>query len=234
MASEHTLKIHNLVMKAAAAALALVTVRCAFPGQKRWDAPRIVTTYCSGCHGVDGNAQLPYFPKLAGLDPTYAEKKLTEFKETASPPVDELYWLALRDIGAKKDAGKATRNERINMEGVAHAANSEVTKEAVLWYAKQPPARGHSANKALIEQGREFFTKGLPAQKILPCMTCHGPDAQGQGPAPRLAGQNAAYMEAQLDKFRKGDRRHAPEMTMVTRDLDPEQARAAAAYLQSK
>ena len=52
-------------------------------------------------------------------------------------------------------------------------------------------------------------------------MTCHGPDAHGKGVAPRLAGQNASYMEAQLDKFRKGDRRHAPEMTMVTRDLDP-------------
>jgi hypothetical protein len=40
-------------------------------------------------------------------------------------------------------------------------------------------------------------------------------------------------MEGQLVKFRKGDRSHAPEMTVVTRDLDPEQARAVAAYLQS-
>jgi len=104
----------------------------------------------------------------------------------------------------------------------------------VLWYAKQPVVRGHSANKALIAEGREFFTKGLPAQKILPCMTCHGPDAQGKGLGPRLAGQNSEYIESQLDKFRKGDRKHAPEMTIVTRDLDPEQAHAAAAYLQSR
>jgi cytochrome c553 len=52
--------------------------------------------------------------------------------------------------------------------------------------------------------------------------------------APRLAGQNAEYTEDQLTKFRKGDRRHSPEMTMVTRDLDADQAKAAAAYLQSK
>jgi cytochrome c553 len=226
-------QIHNLVTKVAAAALAVVTFSYTAQGQRRWDAPRIVTTYCSGCHGVDGDAQLRYFPKLAGLDPTYAEKKLTAFKET-SPPVEELYWWTLRVMGAKKDAGNATRNERINMEGVAHAAKPEVIKEAVLWYAKQPPATGRSGNKALIEEGREFFTKGLPAQKILPCVTCHGGDAQGKGLAPRLAGQNAEYMEGQLDKFRKGDRRHAPEMTIVTRDLDPQQAHAAAVYLQSR
>jgi cytochrome c553 len=65
-------------------------------------------------------------------------------------------------------------------------------------------------------------------------MTCHGAAAEGKGPAPRLAGQNAEYIEGQLAKFRSGDRTHAPEMTMVTRDLDPEQAHAAAAYLQSR
>ena len=228
------MKVHNLLKNAAAGVLALALSTSAGYGQKRWDAPRIVTTYCSGCHGIDGNSQLPYFPKLAGLDAKYAQKKLSAFEETASPPVDELYWRTLRTIGAKRDAGNVTRNERINMEGVAHAAKAEVMTEAVLWYAKQPTVPGHSANKALIEEGKTLFTKGLPAQKILPCMTCHGPDAQGKGTAPRLAGQNAQYVESQLDKFRKGDRRHAPEMTMVTRDLDPEQAHAAAAYLQSR
>jgi cytochrome c553 len=65
-------------------------------------------------------------------------------------------------------------------------------------------------------------------------MNCHGPNAEGKGMAPRLAGQNAEYIESQLVKFRLGDRTHAPEMTMVTRDLDPSQAHAAAAYLQSR
>ncbi len=202
-------------------------------GEKNWDAPGVVTTYCAGCHGVDGNTQLPYFPKLAGLDAVYAEKKLTAFKEPASPPVDEMFWWVLKVTGSKKGPN-ATREERINMEGVAHAAKPEVIKEAVDWYAKQPPARGHSANKELVEQGRELFTNGIPAQKVLACVSCHGPEAQGKGVAPRLAGQNAEYTEDQLTKFRKGDRRHAPEMTMVTRDLDADQAKAAAAYLQSK
>ena len=69
----------------------------------------LYATTCSGCHGVDGNSQLPYFPKLAGLDAKYAEKKLAIFQETASPPVDELYWWTLKAVGAKKDAGNADR-----------------------------------------------------------------------------------------------------------------------------
>lgn len=228
------MRIHNSFTRAAATALALAAIPSPGYGQKRWDAPRIVTTYCSGCHGIDGNSQLPYIPKLAGLDPTYAEKKLGAFKEPASPPVDELYWWTVKEIGAKKEADNVTREERINMEGVAHAAKPEVIREAVLWYSTQTPARGHSANKTVIERGRNLFMNGLPAQKVLACTTCHGLDAQGKGLAPRLAGQNGEYIEGQLDKFRKGDRRHAPEMTMVTRDLDPEQAHAVAAYLQSK
>lgn len=215
------------------AAIAVALPLCA--QQNKWAAPRVVTVYCSGCHGVDGNSQLPYFPKLGGMDAAYAEKKILAFKEPAGPPVDELYWWTLKAIGVKRDPGNVTRQERIQMEGVAHAAKPEVLKEAIAWYAKQPGARGHgSGDKALMAEGKSLFTVGLPAQKILACQTCHGPDAEGKGMAPRLAGQNAEYTEGQLVKFRKGDRSHAPEMTMVTRDLDPAQAHAAALYLQSK
>jgi len=215
------------------AAMAVALPLCA--QQNKWAAPHVVTVYCSGCHGVDGNSQLPYFPKLGGMDAAYAEKKILAFKEPAGPPVDELLWWTLKAIGAKKDPGNVTREERIHMEGVAHAAKPEVLKEAAEWYAKQPGARGHGGgDKALLAEGESLFTVGLQSQKILPCQTCHGPNAEGKGMAPRLAGQNAEYTEGQLVKFRKGDRSHAPEMTMVTRDLDPAQAHAAALYLQSK
>ena len=217
-----------------AAALALLTMAHLGYGQKRWDAPRIVTTYCSGCHGIDGNAQLPYMPKLAGLDASYAEKKLNAFREPASPPVDELYWWLVDTITVTKDIDNLTPNERVNMEGVAHAAKPELIKEAVVWYACQPPVAGHMGNRDLAAKGASIFKNGVPDRKVLACVSCHGQNAQGQGPAPRLAGQNAQYIEAQLSKFRKGDRKHAPEMTMITRDLDPDQARAVAAYLQSR
>jgi cytochrome c553 len=212
----------------------LLGVPFASYGQKDWNAPHIVITYCSGCHGIDGNSRLPYFPKLAGLDSTYTAKKLSAFEEQSTPPVVELYSMAANVLSTRKEAANLTHEERVNMEGVAHAAKPEVVREALLWYAKQTPPRGRGANGALIAEGEKLFASGVPDQKILPCMSCHGENAEGKRPAPRLAGQNAGYIENQLEKFRKGDRRHAPEMTMVTRDLNSGQSRAVAAYLQSK
>ncbi len=60
--------------------------------QKRWDAPRIVTWSCSGCHGIDGNAQLRYIPRLTGMNAAYAERRIIEFSTATSPPVDELFY----------------------------------------------------------------------------------------------------------------------------------------------
>jgi len=225
------LRIYSLLTKLLTGVAFLGAISNA-SAQKNWNAPRIVTTYCSGCHGIDGNAQLPYMPKLSGIDPAYAERKLTAFEEI-SPPVDELFSGLLNLTDPKKEPANVTRQERINMEGVAHAAKPGEMKEALLWYAKQTREPGRSGNKRLLAQGKELFMDGVPAQKVLPCQTCHGRDAQGKGFAPRLAGQNSEYLEGQLAKFRQGDRRHAPEMTMVTRDLDSDQARAVAAYLQS-
>ena len=52
--------------------------------------------------------------------------------------------------------------------------------------------------------------------------------------APRLAGQNAAYVVGQLAFFRAGGRRQSPEMTAVAQNVEADQARAVAAYLQSR
>lgn len=229
-----TVDTRNLLVKSAIAALALATAVTSSYGQKQWNAPHIVTAYCSGCHGIDGNAQLPYIPKLAGLDATYTGKKLMAFTDPPSPPVDELYADAMKAIDGRKDKTNLTRNEQINMEGVAHAAKRELLQEALLWYARQTPVSARHSHGLAIQQGEKLFKVGVPAQKIVPCMTCHGPNAEGQREAPRLAAQNAEYIEMQLAKFRKGDRTHAPEMTMVTRDLDSDQAHAVALYLQSR
>ena len=197
------MKIQISLKRALTTALVLGVTVCSAYAKKKWDAPPVVTEYCSGCHGVDGNTQLPYFPKLSGLSAQYAQRKLTEFKELPSPPVDEMFAWVKKLSEKKQEPSRATNVERINMEGVAHAASDDAMKEAVLWYQKQTPAAGHGGNTALTDWGRQLFLKGVPAQKVLPCVTCHGQDAQGKGLAPRLAGQNAEYMESQLIKFNR-------------------------------
>ncbi|MFZ0592319.1 MAG: c-type cytochrome [Bryobacteraceae bacterium] len=213
----------------AAAVLTLCPVALA---QKRWDAPRIVTWNCSGCHGIDGNAQLPFFPRLAGLNAVYAEQRMAQFRAATPPPVDELFnrITAL----AEGKAGASSLQARINMIGSAHALTDEETKTAIAWYAMQRPAPGRSGNPALIQLGKPLFLNGLPAQGLPPCQSCHGAQAEGKGKIPRLAGQNGTYLLGELAKFHAGDRQHAPEMTMVAEHVDTEQFRALAAYLQSR
>jgi cytochrome c553 len=199
-------------------------------GQRRWDAPSIVTTNCSGCHGIDGSAELSYFPRLAGLDAAYAETKMAEFKEIPSPPSDELYgWI--RSLSRKRPQADPTRNEVINMVGIAHSAKPEELRQANLWYANQRPSPGRKGEATLIHQGQELYTKGVPDKNILPCLSCHGEDAQGQGTTPRLAGQNTKYFEAQMEKFRNGG---DAVMSPQARDVTPQQAHAMAVYLESR
>ena len=65
------------------------------------------------------------------------------------------------------------------------------------------------------------------------CASCHGPKAAGNGIFPRLAGQNAQYLLAQLRYFRSGVRndKNADIMKQVAIHLTDEQMSAVADYL---
>lgn len=62
------------------------------------------------------------------------------------------------------------------------------------------------------------------------CMLCHGPEGErGSTTYPRLAAQNAAYLEKQLRDFRNG-RRTSEAMTGLTRDLSDRDITELAEY----
>ena len=201
--------------------------------QHTGSAPAIVTQYCSGCHGVDGKSQLPYVPRLAGLNAAYVERKLASFRASASPPVDEALSRAVRSGGASAHAG-ITSAATVQMVGVARAVSGEDGKAAAQWYASRVPARGKSGKPQLIEEGKRLFANGLHSQDLPACQTCHGSEAQGSDLAPRLAGQNASYVVGQLALFRATDLQQSPAMAAVAQHLERDQARAVAAYLQSR
>lgn len=64
-----------------------------------------------------------------------------------------------------------------------------------------------------------------------PCQTCHAPDGGGQasGGFPRLAGENAAYLQAQLDAFASGTRDN-PVMKLQASALTEAERKALAIY----
>ncbi|MDQ2843339.1 MAG: c-type cytochrome [Acidobacteriota bacterium] len=225
------MKVRKLFVYAGVTSAAALLLPVAY-AQHRWDAPHIVTGNCSGCHGVDGNAQPPYLPRLAGLNAGYAARRIAEFRAAASPPVDELFYKIVAPHSHPGDEGRL--QARINMIGIAHAMTPEQIKESTAWYGVQKPETGQSGDPALIQAGKLLFLKGMPAQGMPACQGCHGAHAEGKGSTPRLAGQNGNYIVREMVKFKAGDRQHAPEMSMVAEHVDIEQFRALAAYLQSR
>ncbi len=195
------------------------------------ETPRIVRWNCSGCHGLTGNAQPPYLPRVAGLSAAYEQRRIAEFRGTATPHIDEAFYRLFLPHREATDAGR--QQARINMVGIAHALTPEEIQSSTAWYASQTADAGRAGNAALIAAGKLLYLGGMPSQKMLACQTCHGADAQGKSGVPRLAGQNGDYVIREMAKFKAGDRKHAPEMTVVTEHVDDDQFRALAAYLQS-
>jgi cytochrome c553 len=214
-------------------AAALWIISAAAATQPRAGAPAIVTRACSGCHGIGGNSQLPYVPRLAGQSAAYLERKIESFRSTGALPVDEALARAAHAGRPGKGAG-VTSDAAVHMVGVARGIRAEEMKAAIQWYAAQSPARGRGGNPKLVEEGRDLFANGRPSQGLAACQTCHGAQAQGTDAAPRLAGQHAPYLIGQINLFRTGANHNSPQMTGVARQLEASQARAIGAYLQSR
>ena len=201
--------------------------------QKPESPPHVVTGNCSGCHGIGGNAQLPYIPRLAGQRAAYLEQRLAYFREAATPPTDELLQRIVAPRRAHRGAGKSN-NAATNMIGMAHAITLEESQAATVWYARQKATPGRAGNPELVAKGKAVFAKGLPAQHLPACQTCHGAQGEGTERAPHLAGQNGSYLLSRLAWFRAEDQPHGSVMTPIAQHLDHDQSRAIAAYLQSR
>lgn len=67
-------------------------------------------------------------------------------------------------------------------------------------------------------------------QKAVQCIACHGMEGVAPNPTfPHLAGQNAAYLAIQLERFRTGAR-YDPLMTPVAQALSDQDIEDLAAY----
>lgn len=89
------------------------------------------------------------------------------------------------------------------------------------------PAKSASATAAATPGGPQ-------AVNVSMCTGCHAiPGYQASFPkvyrVPMIAGQSAAYIEAALLAYRKGDRNH-PTMRAIAQGLDDAEIKALAAY----
>ncbi len=161
---------------------------------------------CAACHGADGNAGSPAYPKLAQQHPEYLVKQLHEFK-----------------TGVRKNA---------IMQGFASQLSDDDMKNIAFWVASKKVKPGFAKEKDLVVLGERIYRGGVSDRQIAACAGCHNPTGAGN-PAqyPRLGGQHADYTAAQLTSFRDGVRNNSLPMTQVAAKLNDREIRALADYI---
>lgn len=167
----------------------------------------MATKVCSMCHGVTGESTSPMFPKLAGQQKEYLKLQLTDFK------------------GHARSDEKGTQY----MWGFTHLTDTQIG-ELADYFSSQSPMKADAG--AVNERGESIFHKGLPESGVIQCNSCHGPDGQGNGQFPRLAGQHADYLIRQIKVFQQTDQRpRGALMKQVTHSLSESDAVAVANYI---
>jgi cytochrome c553 len=171
----------------------------------------IAQAVCAACHGQDGNAVGPTFPKLAGQHESYLSKQLHNFK-------------------VEPGAAAPTRYNAI-MSGFAAALSETDIRNVSAYYAGQAikPATAKIADS--VEVGRKIWRGGIAEKGVPACAACHGPTGAGiPVQYPRLAGQWGEYNESQLTAFKGGIRKNNAVMTTIASRLSEAEIKAVTDY----
>ena len=201
-------------------------------GQIAGDGKRgslIAQSKCAACHGADGNNSLPQYPKLAGQNPAYLYAQLAAFKT-------------------------GVRHSDI-MSGIAADLSDSAAADASSFYGQQTMYPDAPANGVEVSAGMNIFRGG--SGKVPACSNCHRSAAQtgasnggmpmmgmraccmmgmrGSGmmaDIPKLNGQHASYIVAQLSQFADGTRR-STVMGPIAAALSETDKQAVAEFLAS-
>lgn len=201
------------VLKFLAAGLVACAAQAAFAeltDTDRKEAAKTANETCSTCHGPYGRSTAPTFPRLAGQQAAYIETQLKAFRDQTRADPDAVAY----------------------MWGMASQLNDTQISALAEFFSQQRPAAGNQGNSAAIAAGKQIYEKGIPAQQIPACETCHGKGAVGLATFPRLAGQHGPYLFKQMLVI-QNVLRTAPVMHGVVKDLSREQMQQVAAYLES-
>ncbi|HKY70087.1 MAG TPA: c-type cytochrome [Gammaproteobacteria bacterium] len=175
------------------------------------DAGKVKSVNCVACHGADGNATNPAWPKIAGQHEKYMVSQLMEFK--------------------KGESGK--RYEPIKYAIVKDLREEDIADLAA-YFASQTMTIGE-ADPALVKLGEKIYRGGNVESGVTACLACHGPAGLGNALAnyPRLAGQHPEYVLAQLKKFQTGKRSNdeAGMMQSLAKRMTEQEMQAVASYV---
>jgi cytochrome c553 len=161
---------------------------------------------CFTCHGLRGEGDGGFTPRLAGLGEGYVERQLIAFSD-----------------GRRVDP---------RMAYVAGHLDARERKAVAVYYAAMPP-RPTVRTPAESSAAAELYHAGDPARGLPACAACHGDEGEGMGRAyPPLAGHPPGYLAAQLEQWRHAKRRNdaGDAMLRISQLLTPSESAALAAY----
>lgn len=176
-------------------------------------ARQLAATVCAACHGADGNSTAAANPNLAGQGADYITLQLMHFK-----------------AGVRVNA---------TMQAMAATLSDADMQALGIYFSQQKPKGLGAKDPALVKAGQKLWRGGDEATDVPACAACHSPTGVGiPRNYPRLAGQYADYVDAQLKAFKSGARGADPGgkdvngriMASITHDMTDEQMKAVADY----
>lgn len=177
---------------------------------------------CVACHGIDGNASDPQYPKLAGQHERYIARQLALYRSGERDNAIMLGFAAglsaqdMRDLGAYY---------------ATQAGTPGVADESTI-------ADGPNQGRQFFEVGRDLYRGGDAARGIPACLACHGPSGNGNpGPSyPKVSGQHAQYTAQILRRYRDGlvlpGENLGEVMPAIARDLTDEEIDSLSSYIE--
>lgn len=193
---------------------------------------KVKAAACAGCHGEDGNSQMPGFPKLANQHKGYLVKQLQAFKNGTrispmmAPLAASLDNQSIEEISEYYAANKISSNPA----PVLPASDDEDDDAA-----PKTDEQKKAELQKLIAQGSDLYRNGHISSAISACVACHGPFGEGNKPAafPALHSQHADYIIKTLGDFKNGTRTKSKENTMhmIASKMSDEEIKAVAYYI---
>jgi len=166
---------------------------------------------CAACHGAGERPDSSLVPVLQGQDPARLAAALTRYRS----------------------------GERASgiMQRAVFDLSVETLRTLAEAYAAMPVPQGApppDADRDLARRGEVLARQGDPGRGVPACLGCHA--AGGLAVYPRLDGQPARFLVAQIEAFRSGANEHGPGavMTFVARRMSAEDIAAAAAYFAAR
>ena len=170
---------------------------------------------CARCHGRDGAGRgVGAFPRLSGQSEPYLLATLAAYAS------------GLRHSGIMQPAAAPLSDAEMRRLAEHYASITDAS----------PPPSEELAGE-LVALGEAIAGRGIPADGIPACVTCHEPGAGARYPHyPTLRGQTAGYLALQLTLFREGARGGTPYahiMQTIAERLTDAQIAAVAAWFAS-